>query len=68
MEKFVPLAMTNAPPAPAAEFSRTATSFMIEKLTLNPSKIAQPRMPSRLPTAFLTKDVFEMLMLVLESD
>ena len=68
MEKFVPLADTNAPPAPAAEFSWKATSFVIEQLTLDPSKIAQPPMPSRLPTAFLTKDVFEMVMLVLESD
>ena len=68
MKKFIPLATTNAPPAPAAELSRKAASFVIEQLTLDPSKFAQPPMPSRLPTAFLTKDVFEMVMLVLESD
>ena len=59
METFILLATTSAPPTLGAEFFRKATSFAIEPLTLDPSKkFAATLVPSRLPTAFFTKDVF----------
>ena len=69
METFVPLSTTSAPPALAVKLSRKTISFAIEQLTPDPSKkIAPPPVPFCVPTAFLTKDVLGMLMLVLEAD
>ena len=69
METSVPLATTSTPPTPEAEFSRKAASFAIEQPTPDPSKrIASPPVPCHLPTAFLTKNGFEMLVLVLQAD